>query len=179
MAKKNMQIRYKKQKRERNKKEEITKDDQIKSIIKTVAIVLVFIGIMYLMMLGLEKLGVFEMGYTAPSHETEFSYEYIKVGTVFNRSDSTYYVLFDDYSNNISSNTYLDNTISSKLDSPVYKVDMSKGQNAKYKGENPNKDAKEPSELQINDITLIRINNGRIDMYLTGSEEIEEFVDNE
>ena len=47
------------------------------------------------------------------------------------------------------------------------------------KGENPNKDAKEPSELQINDITLIRINNGRIDMYLTGSEEIEEFVDNE
>ena len=179
MAKKNMQIRYKKQKRERNKKEEVTSGDQIKSMIKTVVIVLVFIGVMYLMMLGLIKLGAFEKGYEAPSHETEFDYEYINIGTVFTRSDSTYYVLFDDYGTNISSNTYLENNIASKLSDPVYKVDMSKEQNAKYKSDTPNKSASNASELKIDGITLIRIKNGRIDMYLTGSEEIEEFVDNE
>ena len=64
MAKKNMQMRYKSKKRERNKIE-VTKQDEAKSILKTIAMVLVFLGVMYLMMMGLEKIGVFEKGYSA------------------------------------------------------------------------------------------------------------------
>lgn len=176
MAKKNMQLKYKAKKRERNKKEEVTKQDEIKSTLKTVAMVLVFLGVMYLMMLGLEKIGVFEKGYTAPSHETNLDYEYINIGTVFNRSDKTYYVLFDDYSNNISYNKYVDEVISTKLSDPVYKVDMSKNMNSKYKSDEPNREASKADELKINGITLIKINNGKIDMYLTGNEEIEEYI---
>ena len=177
MAKKNMQIKYKAKKRERNKKEEVTKKDEIKSAAKTILTVLIFIGVMYLMMLGLEKLGAFQAGYNAPSHTTELDYEYINVGTVFTRSDRTYYVLFDDYSNNISSNTYVNEVIKDKLSDPVYKVDMSKGINSKYKSDTPNENANKSSELQISDITLIRIKDGRLDMYLTGDDKIEEYLE--
>lgn len=176
MAKKNMQMRYKSKKRERNKIE-VTKQDEAKSILKTIAMVLVFLGVMYLMMMGLEKIGVFEKGYSAPTHDTSLDYEYINIGTVFNRSDKTYYVLFDDYSTNISYNTYVDKVISTKLSDPVYKVDMGKEMNSKFKSEESNKDATNSNELKINGITLIKINNGRIDMYLTGNEEIEEYIE--
>ena len=66
MAKKSMQkIKYKSKKRERNKnKIEETPREEAKSILKTFLIVAVFLGVMYLMAFGLEKLGTFEKGYT-------------------------------------------------------------------------------------------------------------------
>ena len=50
---------------------------------------------------------------------------------------------------------------------------MSIKENAKYKGETANKKATKVSELSINDITLIKISNGKITTYLVGNEEIE------
>ncbi len=179
MAKNKMQLKYKNKKRERNKNVvETTPKNSAFGFIKTLIGVLVFIGVMYLLVLGMKKLGVFEKGYTAPSKEAAtISYEYIPVSTVFNRSDKEYFVLFDNYESSITSDSYINQLISNDKSHVYYKVDMSLKENAKVKGETANKNASNVSELSINDITLIKITNGKITMYLTGSESIEDYLE--
>ena len=177
MAKNKMQVKYKSQKRERNKNtQELTQEDSIKSFLKTLVGVAIFLGVMYLFVFGMQKLGVFEAGYTAPTKDaTTFSYEYIPVGTVFNRTEKTYFVLFDNYENNYTNDAYI-NSLLEDNKTPVYKVDMSLKENAKVKSDKANKNAKNASELKINDITLIKISKGAISEYIVGSEKIEEYL---
>ena len=174
MAKKGMNIRYKSRKRERNKyNPESDYNDPVKKFGLTLLSVGLFLGLMALMVLGMEKLGVFQRGYTAPDKdETEISYEYIPIGTVFNRSDKEYYVLFDNYDTVLTQNVYV-NTLVDSLDVPVYKVDMSKSENAKYSKEESNKKATKVSELSIKGVTLVKISNGRLAGYYEGANEIE------
>ena len=63
--------------------------------------------------------------------------------------------------------------VKDKAKIPVYKVDISKGENASCVSDTSNPNAKNASELKINDITLIRITNGKIAKYISGSEKIE------
>lgn len=177
MAKKSMQMKYKSRKRERNKnKTEETSIDQVKSFGKTLLGVAIFLGLMYLCTIGMQKVGVFEAGYTAPTkEETKFDYENIPASTVFTRSEKTYYVLFDNYKDNYSSDSYI-NTLVSKSKTRVYKVNMSLKENESIKGKEANKKATKASELSINDITLIKITNGRIADYIVGSKKIEEYL---
>ena len=175
MAKKGMRLKYKSRKRERNKVQDV-ESTSLKSTLYTILGVVIFLGVMYLMILGLQKLGLFEAGYTAPTkEETTIGYEYIPIGTVFTRNEKTYYVLFDDFGNKLTADNYV-NTLLADSKISVYKVDMTVNENAKYKGEKANKKATKASELSINDITLIKITNGRISNYYVGSEEIEEFL---
>ena len=176
MAKKSMQLKYKPKKRERNKFEENQNNDAM-SFVKTLVGVVIFLGLMYLMGLGFQKLGVFDNGYTAPTKEaTTFSYDFIPASTVFNRTDNTYYVLFDNYKDSFSNNGYIEKLLEKETKISVYKVDMSIKENERVKGEKANPKATKFSELSINDITLIKINNGKIALYLTGSEKIEEYL---
>lgn len=177
MAKKGMNIRYKSRKRERNKyKPELDNNNPVKNFLMTLLSVLLFLGLFGLMILGMKKLGVFERGYTKPEkEETKISYEYIPIGTVFNRTEKEYYVIFDDYSKSYTKDAYIDTRINNS-DDTVYKVDMSISENAKYKGETPNKKATKVSELSINDVTLIKIVNGKISTYLAGTKEIEDYL---
>ena len=172
MAKNKMQLRYKREKRERNKnKEEVTTKSQINSFLKNLVSILIFVGVIYLGVFGLEKLGVFEEGYTKPTKEdTKISYEYILIGTVFNRPEKEYYVIFDDYEKDLYS--HISSLVSNKK-LPVYKVDMSKGENASFKSEESNPNAKSVDELKINGLTVIKVKNGKIDKYYTGLENIE------
>ncbi len=177
MAKNKMQIKYKTQKRVRNKdKKEETTEDTIKSFGYTLLGVFIFMGVCYLIVLGMKSLGVFDAGYTAPVKEnTEFDYEFIPIGTVFNRSDKNYYVLFDNYENDFTSDVYINSLVEDET-IPVYKVDMSKKENSKYKSDTANNKAKNVNELKINDITLIKITNGKISSYIIGRESIEEYL---
>ena len=171
MAKNKMQIKYKRAKRERNKnKQEETVQSQVKSFLITLGIVVAFIGVLYLGVLGLKALGVFEAGYTKPIKNTEISYEYILIGTVFNRNENDYYVIFDDFEKDLHAN--ISNIVGNKK-LPVYKVDMSKSENALFKSDTSNPNAKDASELKINDVTVIRIKNKKIAEYITGAENIE------
>ena len=88
MAKNNMKLKYKTKKRER--KVEVTETDKIKSAVYTVIGVFLFFGLMYLCVFGLNKIGAFEEGYKKPDTKTEFNYEKIMIGNVFNRSEKTY-----------------------------------------------------------------------------------------
>ena len=174
MAKSTMKLKYKSPKRERNKKKEEVSDLKLKSVITTIVSVLIFIGAFYLCILGMDWLGTFDKGYTKPSkEETTISYENILIGTSFNRKESEYFVIYDDYTKN--KYPYTNNIVSEKAKLPVYKVDMSKGENATYVSDTSNSNAKNASELKINDITLIRFKNGSIVKYITGSDKIEEY----
>lgn len=173
MTKNNMKLKYKPKKRE--KKIEVTQDDKIKSIIYTIIGVFVFFGLMYLCVLGLNKLGAFEEGYTKPQSNVEFDYEKIMIGSVFNREEQTYYVLFDNYKDN-KVDSYI-NSLVDELDYTVYKVDMSLSENSSHISETANKSASKSSELEINDITLIKITNGKIVKYLTGIDDIESYLE--
>ena len=176
MAKKGMNIKYKSRKRERNKYDPtMNEKDTFKSGVKVFIGVGIFLGLMYLCVVGMEKLGVFMAGYTAPTKETKIDYEYINIGTVFNRPDKVYYVLFDDYSTNISYDMYV-NTLMSDSKIPVYKVDMSKAENSKFASEIGNKKATRSNELKIHGITLIKMVNGRIKDYIEGSNNIETYL---
>ncbi len=171
MAKNKMQMKYKRAKRERNKnKVELTAKDQVISFLKTLGLVVVFIGVLYLGILGMKSLGLFEKGYTKPTSEATISYEYILLGTVFDRNEKEYYVIFDDYEKNLHTNI---SELVSKKKLPVYKVDMSKGENASCKADKSNPNAKDASELKINDVTVIKIKNKKIAEYITGVENIE------
>ncbi len=172
MAKSKMKLNYKRAKRERNKiKEDISLKKQTKSFLINLVSVILFIGVVYLGVLGLSALGAFEKGYTRPTkEETSISYEYILIGTVFNRSEKEYYVIFDDFEKNINSN--ISELVANKK-LPVYKVDMSKPENAAYLSDKSNPNAKSVEELKINDVTVIRVKNGKIIKYITGVDNIE------
>lgn len=176
MAKNKMQVKYKQPKRVRNQSKEIETDNKLMGAVKTVLGVLIAMVLMYLMMFGMEKLGVFEAGYTKPeTGETIISNEYIMVGEILNRSENNYYVLFDNYSSNFTSDIYINNLLASS-ETRTYKVDMSKDGNSKYMSEDENRDASSINDLKINGLTLIRVNNGRIVEYKSGSDEIEEYL---
>ena len=177
MAKKGMNIRYRSRKRERNKyNPTMNTNDSIRNFGMTLLYVVVFLGLFGLMVFGMYKMGVFQKGYTAPENsETAVDYEKIPIGTVFTRAEKEYYVLFDNYRNSVSSDSYI-NALLSGSSIRVYKVDMNRSENAKFKGEKANKKASKASELSINDITLIKIKNGRISSYVVGSEEIESYL---
>ena len=177
MAKNNMKLKYKTQKRERNKTKEITPKEEAINVLKTVIGICVFLGVAYLCILGMEKLGLFEKGYTAPeAKEAVIDTDYISIGSVFNRKDVSYYVVFDNYSDEYKKNSYIEGLLKSKENMKVYKVDMGANENKKFVSEEENKSAKNASELKIKGITLIKITRGKIEKYLSGSEEIEEFL---
>ncbi len=177
MAKNNMKLKYKAQKRERNKKEEVTFKDQVLSVVKTVLGIAVFLGVCYGCVIGMEKLGLFEKGYTKPEKESAtIDTKYIAMGNVFNRNDKEYYVLFDNYQDTYKTDRYINGLLDSKSKIPVYRVDMGQNENKKFISEEENKKATEPSELKINGITLIKIVKGKIDKYISGSETIEEYL---
>lgn len=176
MAKKTMNLKVKRVKRERNKNKYVSSDsDKIKSAIFTFVGVIVFIGVIYGLVLLMEKGGLFEEGYTKPTSDAvEISDEYISIGTVFNRDFNEYYVLFDDFSG-LKNDSYVSYLLSNS-DLKVFKVDMSKPNNKSYVSENSNPKAKKSSELKINGITLMRVKNGKNVNYIESSSKIEEYL---
>ena len=177
MAKNKMKLKYKTQKRERNKKVETTKMDEAIIVLKNITGILVFLGIAYLCVWGMTKLGLFEKGYTAPEKEAAtIDTDYITVGSVFNRKDNTYYVIFDNYQDSYVKDNYIDTLLKSKSNMKVYKVDMGQNENKKFISEEENPKATNPSELKIKDITLIKIVKGKIDKYISGSDAIEAYL---
>lgn len=178
MAKNKMKLNYKRPKRERNKNIiEVNEKDEAQSFFINLAIVLGFVGLLYLGVLGLEKLGLFEEGYTKPiSTAVTISDTEILMGSVFNRPDKTYYVLFDEINSDTKKDPYVEYLLSKVTDTKVYKVDMELKYNEKYISTKSNPQAKKASDLKISDITLIKITNGKIAKYIVGSDEIVEYL---
>lgn len=166
-------IETKKVEKKTTLKDKLGLTDELYSFIKTLVIVLISFLIVLGLTLTLNHFGVFEKGYTKPeSTETVISYDEILIGTVFNKNNSDYYVIFDNFGDK-TKDVYLESKITSYTgEVKIYKVDMSKGINEKYKNDNGNSNALKSSELQINGPTLIKISNGRNVLYLEGTDNI-------
>lgn len=173
-----MQKRYKR-KRERNNKNKVEEKNDLKTFLITLGVVVGFVLVFYLISLGLSTLGVFEAGYVAPTKGvSEISYDEILIGNVFNKPEKSYYVVFDTYSDE-TNNVYVNYLVTSKeYDEKIYIVDMANPNNSPYKSNEPNKNATKASELKINDITLIKVSNGKILEYHVGDAEVEKRLKN-
>lgn len=179
MAKKTMNMRVKSVKRERKNKNKVqgNEGNELKSLLYTMVGVLVFLGFSYLGILGMQALGVFDKGYTAPiKNETAINHDFISIGTVFNREIDTYYVLFDNFESDYTKDAYINYLLDYKTDIKVYKVDMNDLNNSKYISEEANPNVQKVNDLKINGITLIKISNGKNVKYITGSDKIEEYL---
>ena len=175
-TKNNIKVIKKPIKKETKKIENNKLDGEILSFIKTALGVGVVVLIVFGATILMNKLGVFDEGYTKPERgEIIISYEDATVGTIFNRPNAEYYVIFDDFTEN--PNQYLTSILfrysNEEETLPIYKVDMSNGFNTKYAGEQGNPSAQKVEDIKINGVTLIKIVNGKNVKYIEGTTNIE------
>lgn len=175
-SKKNIKMVRKPIKREKKILESPKLDSEIQSFIKIVIGVGVVVITVFGATLLMNKLGVFDEGYSKPERgEIIISYEDATIGTMFNRPDTEYYVIFDEFTEN--PNQYLSSILfrysneENKL--PIYKVDMTNAFNAKYMGESGNPSAQRVEDVKINGVTLIKVVNGKNVKYIEGITNIE------
>ena len=175
-SKKNIKMVRKPIKREKKILESPKLDSEIQSFIKIVIGVGVVVITVFGATLLMNKLGVFDEGYSKPERgEIIISYEDATIGTMFNRPDTEYYVIFDEFAEN--PNQYLSSILfrysneENKL--PIYKVDMTNAFNAKYMGESGNPSAQRVEDVKINGVTLIKMVNGKNVKYIEGITNIE------
>ena len=164
-----------KQRRTKGKSEVVKEEQQIKNLILTIFIIALIFGLMYLFTATILKKGLLSKGYTKPVVETPvIDYETSTIGTVFDKEETEYYVVFDEFSKN--PNTYLATLLDLYNDKDehlnVYKVDMSYGVNASYKSTKANKKVSKAEDLRINGVTLLKIKKGKNVVYLDDLDKI-------
>lgn len=158
------------------KKTETNDLGDIKKLTIIVLVILVIFGLVYLLTLGANKLGLFEEHYKSPeTTESVISYEKISAGTILNRETGEYYVLISDFSQNKS--VYLEGLYSTynkketKLN--IYIVDLSDELNKSIIGEEDNIKASSLSDMSVKSSTLLLIKNGKIVKYIIDMDTIE------
>lgn len=152
-------------------------DLEINKIIKILIGVLVVLGLTYLLaaiMTGDIKFGSKEKEEII---ETEIQYEEILAGETFKQSDSEYYVLYFNFTDNIASSyiTFKD-TYSQKENSlSFYLVDLEKGFNQNFIKEE-NSEYKENTsiidELKVTNPTILKISNHQVIERIEGRQEV-------
>ena len=146
--------------------------DMVKKVIKCLIIILVIFGGMY----GITVLILnhsTDMTYQKEENTT-IQYREILAGTVFQKKDKEYFVLFYD-ANEDENNVYGDllSDYEAKDDRlPIYYVDLGNSMNKSCISTESNEHANNAKELKINDSTLIRFKDQKIEDYVAGQEEI-------
>lgn len=151
-------------------------ENELVSFIKILLILVVVGALVYGLIAFLKSKGILMEGYNKPEVKSaSISYEYILGGTTFDKKDSEYYVVFDNFSGENDEYLYgiLYSYSISEKKLPVYKVDMFDGLNASIKSTTGNKDAQNGKSLKINGVTLIKIKDGKNVLYIEGSKNIE------
>lgn len=133
-----------------------------------VSVLLYFISSKYLVKDGVEK--------ESESTPEVISYSRVNVGNVFNRPYDEYYVFaYDPESLEASYYASLLNNFSIKA-GKIYFLDLSVDINKRAISDTSNKEAKNASELKIKEPTLIKIKNGKIDLYLDTRDAIDKEI---
>ena len=111
---------------------------------------------------------------TTPS-EADIQYQEILAGNSFSKSDSHYYVLYYDMSDEDLKSLYT-NIISTYEDDdtkdPIYTVDMSSTFNQKYSSDKSNPSVESLDDLEISTTTLIEFRDGNVVDYVEGEDAI-------
>ena len=145
-------------------------DSLYKSVIITVVVVLLFVGLFYLFAVYItnkpEKIKI---------PDESISYEQITAGSTFNMSDDEYVVLFYSRENNSEITSKISN-YKVKNNTSVYYVDLDDAINNSVKSDSSNKTATKASELKVVNPTLIKINNGKIVEYVEGQNNVVNYI---
>lgn len=146
-------------------------------VIKCLVIVILILIAMYFVTKLILKNST-DTSYTK-EEKTSIQYSEILLGTVFDKKDDEYLVLF--YYANDNDNTYT--TLMSDYEAkderlPIYYVDLNNKMNKNCISTDSNKKATNANELKINDATLIKFSNNKISDYLIGEEEISNYLNN-
>ena len=159
------------------KKEEkqMEKDSySLKNLVSIIIIIVIILGVFYL--ITTLVIDPVEVNNTNNSI-TDIDSTKITLNNLLNRNENEYYVLATKENDNNKIN-YLElynnyiNTYSSKENAlPFYNVDLKDALNKNYIAEELNI-SNEISELKLNDETLFKIKNGKIEEYFVGSKEI-------
>lgn len=166
----------------KTKRQHIKEENEIRKLIIIIFSILMFFGVMYLITYALLNKGVFSKDYVR-SFKTEgvIDYETSTIGTIFDKADKEYYVIFDYFDDLQKKNVYLKTLLDIYSDKsktlPIYKVDMSKLTKTKYLSEKENVNASKSSDLRINGTTLIKIKNGKNVLYLSDIDKISKELD--
>ncbi len=155
-------------------------ENEIKSFIIILVVILVVVGIIY----GITEL-LKDDNNDADTSDVAVgvvNYEKIVVGTLLNRPYSEYYVLaYDaDASDAILYSTLLDIYSSSEDSIKIYSLDLSNNLNSPYYNKNgdgkSNPSAKSIDELNLGDLTLIKVKNSKIKSYIEDYNEIKKIL---
>ena len=145
-------------------------DSLYKSVIITVVVVLLFVGLFYLFAVYITN----KPEKTKIPEET-ISYEQITAGSTFNMSDEEYVVLFYSRENNSEITSKISSYKTNKKIN-VYYVDLDDAINNSVKSDTSNKSATKASELKVVNPTLIKINNGKIVEYVEGQSNVVNYI---
>lgn len=153
------------------------RDSELSTAIKSIIIVLLVIGAIYLLTIYITSHST-ESVKKITREDTTIQYDEILAGTSFSKKDEEYLVLFYDVDKDTDS---IYDTLKSNYESkedvlPIYYVDLGSSLNKKCISDDSNKNATNANELKINDATLIKFTNNKISEYITGENDITEYL---
>lgn len=167
-----MANRKQRRKLKENVNDEYTQN--MKTTIITILSVLIIFGLFYLLTVAINnknrKLDTKE----PETEEATIQYFEILGDNTFTMSPNVYYVLFYDFdSPEAIYLDYLFDQYSAEEGNYIYKVDLGSGFNKKFIAEDKtNKKAKNASQLQVKDATLIKIKKGKNVEYTEGTAQV-------
>ncbi len=153
----------------------VEKEMNIKGLVIIICVLLVVLGLIYVLTIGAQHLGWFDVGYTKPEvGNAVISYDSIMAGTIFDRSESEYYVLIADFDSRDT--VYVSGLISSYKNKenvlPLYVVNTADKLNSSIVSDTANSMAQSVEDLKVSESTLIKISNHRNVMFVTGDANI-------
>ena len=168
-------------KRNRNKiNYNVSDDNQIKSFIIILIIILIVTGIIY----GVTEIFKKDKQGENVKGEVSINYSKLTVGTIFSSVYDHYYVLiYNSKDTNAARYSMLmSKFVSDNNDKKMYYIDLNNGLNKEYYNKNndniSNKHAKSIDEFDFNDFTLIEISNKNIIKYIDDYDEISKYLFN-
>lgn len=105
----------------------------------------------------------------------------ITAGQIFDKTDSSYYVVIYDIDSKLTNlSTFISTYSSSDGSIPIYKVDSADKLNSNYIiNENSNTNPSSYEDLKIKSPTLIKIENGKVTSYVEDETSIKSILKNE
>lgn len=158
----------------------IDSDDEntLKKLIIIVIVIAVIIGIVYAVTELVKK----DTEATDEIVSGEINYDKISVGTMLNRPYDKYYVLIynADDTKAVLYSTILTKYMSKENSEKIYFCDLSNRLNAEYYNVNndnkSNPKAKKVEEFNFGDLTLVKVEKGKITKYIESIDEIKEIL---
>lgn len=163
-------------KQERKIKDQLIQpEDDVSRAIKIFAIVIVLLVLVYF----ISGLVTGEIKIGNKIKPATIQYEEILIGTAFNQNPTDYYIIMYNYKTDTNAEqykSYINNYKSKENAIRVYYVNLNVGLNNKYISDNVNYNPSKSSEIRVNDVTIMKISNSQLSMFITGTEQVVEYL---